>query len=292
MRSAILLAVSLLAPAVLAVSACGNGPRQKPEAAAAAPPLALYALECGRVTVADSDGFADDGSFKGVTRDFANPCYLVRHAAGDLLWDSGVPDALADAPGGVVQGVYAITRPKKLVDQLAELGLTPADVEFFSISHSHFDHVGNAGLFAGSRFLIDREEHAHMFRPEARQDAQSFSAYSALEAANTTFLDGEGDYDVFGDGAVRIVAAPGHTPGHRALLVNLASGPVLLTGDMYHLAESRERRTVPRFNTDRAQTLASIDKLEALARDTGARVVRQHVPEDFAALPRYPEPLR
>ena len=65
----------------------------------------------------------------------------------------------------------------------------------------------------------------------------------------------------------------------------------LLTGDMWHLAESRERRTVPRFNTDRAQTLVSMDKIEALALETGARVVRQHVPEDFAALPRFPEAL-
>jgi hypothetical protein len=60
---------------------------------------------------------------------------------------------------------------------------------------------------------------------------------------------------------------------------------------MYHLAESRERRTVPRFNTDRAQTLASMDKVEALARDTGARVIRQHVQEDFDSLPRFPEAL-
>jgi hypothetical protein len=48
---------------------------------------------------------------------------------------------------------------------------------------------------------------------------------------------------------------------------------------------------VPRFNTDRAQTLASMDKVEALARDTGARVVRQHVQEDFDSLPRFPEAL-
>jgi hypothetical protein len=60
---------------------------------------------------------------------------------------------------------------------------------------------------------------------------------------------------------------------------------------MYHLAESRERRTVPRFNTDRAQTLASMDKVERIAADTNARVIRQHVREDFEALPRFPEAL-
>ncbi len=76
------------------------------------------------------------------------------------------------------------------------------------------------------------------------------------------------------------------------LLVNLPNaGPVLLTGDMWHLAESRERRLVPSFNTDRAQTLASMDKVEALAAETDARVIRQHVQEDFDALPRFPDAL-
>src|SRR5690606_39592938 len=55
-----------------------------------------------------------------------------------------------------------------------------------------------------------------------------------------------------------IIQTPGHTPGHTVLLVRLPNaGPVLLTGDMFHLAESRERHLVPSFNTDREQTIAS-----------------------------------
>jgi hypothetical protein len=69
------------------------------------------------------------------------------------------------------------------------------------------------------------------------------------------------------------------------------AGSVILAGDMWHLIESRERRTVPRFNTDRATTLASMDKIETLAASTKARIVRQHVPEDFAALPKFPAAL-
>lgn len=292
MRQRSMFALSVLA---VALAACGRGPipnEGKPEAAAQAGAVALYALECGRITVTDADAFADNGAFKGVRREFVDPCYLIRHPKGDFLWDSGIPDAVSDLPGGLKAGVFEITRPKKLVDQLAQLNLKPADITFFSISHSHFDHLGNANLFAGATFLADKEERAFMFRPEARADADSFASYQALEGAKTTLIEGDGDFDVFGDGSVRLIAAPGHTPGHRVLLVTLASGAVLLTGDLYHLAESRERRTVPRFNTDRAQTLQSFDKLEQIARDTGARVVRQHVPEDFAALPAFPEPLR
>ena len=75
------------------------------------------------------------------------------------------------------------------------------------------------------------------------------------------------------------------------LLTTARSGKVLLTGDMWHLAEARKKRTVPAFNFNREQTLASMDKVEALAEATGAKVIRQHVPEDFASLPKFPKAL-
>lgn len=283
----------LAAVCTLALAACQQpaAPEQS-EAAPPKPEVALYALDCGRIAVSDADIFADDGSFKGVSRDFVDPCYLIRHPSGDLLWDGGIPDALAANPEGLKSGPFTITVPKTFAAQLQELGLTPADIEYFSISHSHFDHLGNSGQLTAATFLVDKEERDWMFREEARK-SEEFQTYASLEAAKTTLIEGDADYDVFGDGSVKLVAAPGHTPGHRVALVDLPqSGLVLLTGDLYHLAESREKRTIPAFNTDRAQTLASIDKVEALAKDTGARVIRQHVPDDFEALPRLPEALR
>ncbi|MDX2237393.1 MAG: N-acyl homoserine lactonase family protein [Hyphomonadaceae bacterium] len=274
--------------AALALSACASS------APAPRPDVALYALDCGRLTTTNADIFADDGAYAGVTRDMVDPCYLIRHPAGDLIWDTGLPEALAQAPGGVIEnGPFRLSMPTTLSAQLTQLGLTPADIEFVSFSHSHFDHSGNGGLFAASTWIVDADERAYMFRPEARADAQSFAAYAALENANTRLIAGDADHDVFGDGSVTIIQAPGHTPGHAVLLVRLAdAGPILLTGDMFHLAESRANRRVPRFNVDRAQTLASMDKIERIAAETGARVVRQHVPEDFDALPRFPEALR
>lgn len=260
-------------------------------ASAAKPDVRLYAMDCGRITVADADAFADDGSYKGVSRNLVVPCYLIRHPKGDLIWDTGLPQSIADLPGGVGPGGIVIAH--KLTDQLKQLGLTPADIEYLSISHSHFDHIGNAGLFAGSTWIVDADERVHAFRPQARADAIQFGAYSKLETARTLLIEGDASHDVFGDGSVTIVQAPGHTPGHTVLLVRLAkAGPVLLTGDMWHLAESRAARRVPRFNFDRAATLRSMDKVEKLARQTRARVVRQHVPEDFAALPQFPLALR
>jgi len=242
--------------------------------AAAAADVKLYALDCGTFSMPDADSFADDGAYKGRKAELVVPCYVVRHPKGDLVWDTGVPQS---------EG--------KLLEQLKALGLEPKDIEYVSVSHSHFDHIGNAGLFAGSTWIVDPDEKAYAFRPQARANAAQFGRYSALETAKTAEV-GETPYDVFGDGSVQVVPAPGHTPGHTVLLVRLPkAGPVLLTGDLWHLAESRAAKRVPRFNTDRAQTLHSYDKIEALAAKEKARVVREHVPEDFTSLPKFPAPL-
>ena len=259
----------------------------------AVPGVKLYTLNCGDLDFSDVDLFADDGSMKGVARTFIDPCYLIRHPAGDLIWDVGVPEAIADMPDGLKPEGFPvhIKVTKKLSAQLAELGLTPADMEFVSFSHLHFDHTGNANLFAGSNWIVDADERAAMFSEKARA-GKDFAAYSALETAKTTLIKGDASHDVFGDGSVVIHQTPGHTPGHTVLLVKPAtSAPVLLTGDMWHLEESREKRLVPSFNVDRAQTLASMDKVEALANETGARIVRQHVPSDFATMPVFPAAL-
>jgi glyoxylase-like metal-dependent hydrolase (beta-lactamase superfamily II) len=255
------------------------------------PDVRLYALDCGRITMGDSGMLADDGSFDGVSRELIDPCYLIRHPGGDLLWDAGLPDAISENPEGVSDGPFNMRVPTRLADQLSLLSLTPADIEFVSFSHSHFDHVGNAALFLGSTWIVDADEHAWMFRDEARA-AEEFALVAPLEAVTPRFIEGDADYDVFGDGSVTIIQTPGHTPGHTVLLVRLPNaGPVLLTGDMFHLAETRERRLVPTFNVDREQTLAAMDKVERIAAETGARVIRQHVPEDFDALPAFPEAL-
>ncbi len=280
---------SVVLAAVCLLAACGSS-TQEPDP----PAVQLYAMDCGQIAFSDLDYFADDGSLAGQSRTLIVPCYLIRHPSGDLIWDTGLPLAIANMPDGWrPEGFPAhFVVPTKLTDQLTQLGLTPADIEFVSFSHMHSDHTGNGNLFRASTWIVDADERARMFDAEHRADPQDFNNYNELENAETTLIEGDAEYDVFGDGSVRIIQAPGHTPGHTVLMVNLPrSGVVLLTGDMWHLAESRERRLVPRFNTSREQTLASMDKVEQFAEANNALVVRQHVQEDFDALPRFPEAL-
>ena len=282
--------------AALALGACGKKEAPIAPAAEEAAPkpgpapiedLRLYVLDCGKIDVLDLGVFDVGGAYDGQSRPFVDTCYLVRHPKGELMWDAGLPDALAATPEGVTDGPFRLRVEKTLEGQLDRLGVPPDAVDFFSISHSHFDHVGNANLFSGATFLINRKEREHMFRDEARADADSFAGYSKLEIAETTYFDDS--YDVFGDGSVLIVSMPGHTPGHSALFVNLKnSGPILLSGDLYHLSEARTNKTVPKFNSSEAQTRESFVKFEELAAASGARVIIQHERRDFENLPRAP----
>ena len=247
--------------------------------------IRLYALDGGRVLATGTDAaeMADDGAYAGRTLEMPVPCFLVRHRLGDLMWDTGMSRTRADLGDWATAGA-------SLVEQLAVLGLAPGDIRFLSVSHGHWDHSGNAGLFAESTWIVNPVERAAMFDDD-NCSSPAMDDYGALESADAQLITD--DHDVFADGSVVIVQAPGHTPGHTVLLVRLAeAGPILLSGDLWHLTESRRHRRVPTFNTDRAQTLASMDRVEALVTANRARVVIQHAPEDQASLPRFPAALR
>ena len=260
-------------------------PELPSNSSAAGAPLSLYTFDCGSIDIADLDIFSSTGDYAGQQDTFTNSCYLIRHPQGDLIWDLGLPQGMAgNAPQ--TQDVFTMSLERTLTEQLADIGLSAKEIEFISISHSHIDHIGQAALFPNSQWLVNKDEFEHMFSSDANR-AQN----AAFAELNTSLHSG--NHDVFGDGSVMILALPGHTPGHTVLRVNLAeSGPILLTGDLYHRSESRELKRVPRFNTDEAQTRESMEVFEALARESGARVIIQHEPRDVATLPKPPEFLQ
>jgi N-acyl homoserine lactone hydrolase len=249
--------------------------------------LKLYALDCGHATFQDMAQFSDTGDYDGKSGDIADPCFLIRHPKGILLWDTGLGDKFAANIGGIdlAPGVH-LTVPVTLLGQLKSLGLTPKDVNYVAFSHLHWDHTGNANEFPGSTWIVNSRELAAALvtPPPDGIDPATFSAY---KSAKTQLISG--DYDVFGDGAVRILAAPGHTAGHQVLELKLhKSGTVVLSGDLYHLRANREFMRVPSGNTSRAETLASMNRIETRIKNSQARCVVQHDPQDFQALPKFP----
>src|SRR5256712_274643 len=115
----------------------------------------LYVPDGGRNMGKDRARWSP-GVNEGKPIEFSDNCYLIRHDRGLLLWDTGVPDAVAAMPDGMVVANGAITyrRARTLAGQLTELGVKPADVTYLAVSHTHGDHVGNVALFASSTVLI------------------------------------------------------------------------------------------------------------------------------------------
>jgi N-acyl homoserine lactone hydrolase len=235
----------------------------------------MYVIDCGENHVKDVSRWTP-GVNVGQPHVFGNHCYLVRHAKGWMLWDSGNPDGLAALPGGQTNPAGTITAfmRKPLAASLKEIGVAPGDIQHFAMSHSHGDHTGNAGLFAASRVYVQTAEY----------DTPGFEK---LRGPNVVKLGGE--HDVFGDGSVLIKPAPGHTAGHQVLVVRLPkSGPVMLSGDMVHLQYSWDNRVVPSFNFDVAQSGRTIDAMKEYVRGTGARLWINHDRAQHSNIPKAP----
>ena len=232
------------------------------------------------------------GFDKGVSQAFVDPCYLIRHPRGTLVWDTGIPDSLVKRPVGPPpsDGSVRFRVSKTLASQLEEIGFQPADVTYLALSHMHYDHVGNANMFAGSTLLIQEQERRAAFTDSALASTAG-RHYAELRSSKTIVLNGA--HDVFGDSSVVIMPAPGHTAGHQVLLLRLPkTGPVVLSGDLYHFAKNRQLRRMPQFNFDREMTLRSMDRIEAFLARTGATLWIQHDPEQGATLPRAPASIR
>lgn len=253
-----------------------------------APDLEMWRLDCGTLEISDIDSFSDGYLYEGQSKTLTDSCYLLRHGESYLLWDAGLPGALAG--GSMTQGVYSVSLARSIADQLGDLELTPGDIDFVGVSHYHFDHIGQLAEFAASTLLVNERDLAAVETSEDESTTLPFTPWLNDRERATTF---PGDHDVFGDGSVVILATPGHTPGHSSLLVRLPeTGNVLLTGDLYHFREQIENSGVPRFNTDRADTLASMERFTQIDEALDAMIVIQHDPGDIERLPAFPASAR
>jgi len=169
-----------------------------------------------------------------------------------------------------------------LADQLAQLGIKPTDVTVLGISHEHGDHTGQAAQFTNSRLVMGKGD----FDQLGGKPDDPFQRWRGADKMVTLLT---ADSDIFGDRSVIALHLPGHTPDHLGLLVKLKSGPVLLSGDTYHTQIARDKKSVPGFNTDRAQSVQSMDRIEQIVAETHAKLVIQHEPNDIGKLPAFPK---
>jgi N-acyl homoserine lactone hydrolase len=249
-------------------------------AAAAAAPKAvtsprLYVFNCGTVEVADISAFSP-GVDVGKKKTLTDSCYLIAHPKGTLMWDTGFNDELAAQPDGKkVSDNFHVRLKKPLATQFKEIGYAPADVTYLGLSHMHFDHIGNVGMFPKATLLMQKEEYVSAMGPDAAKFGNDPKNYPTLAANPNKQL--EGDHDVFGDGTVVIKRALGHTPGHQLLVVKLKkSGTIVLSGDLAHFTKNWENRRVPSFNFDKDLSVKTMNEMAAFIKANKAKFWIQH----------------
>jgi N-acyl homoserine lactone hydrolase len=241
--------------------------------------MALARLDCGtpQPPVVVNQRFSDTYAFGDLKVQFVFSCYIIKHDNDYLLWDTG----------------HAMTTPSvapkvSIVDQLAKLDIKPEQVKYVGISHYHADHTGQVASFPNATLLIGAREWDAITAPKPAEGV-NFKPFEH-------WIKNEGkveplplDKDVFGDGSVVVLRTPGHTPGHQSLLLKMPQmGTVIITGDAVHFRENWDSVGVPGFNYDRAQTVASVERLKKIAANTKATVIIQHDARDIEKLPAFP----
>jgi N-acyl homoserine lactone hydrolase len=240
----------------------------------------LYRLDCGH-SLANDESVWTPGENVGREIEFSSTCWLIKHGNEWLLWDSGVPESSLNDPRGwsTLPKLIVYHLDKSLTDQLAEIGLKPRDIGRIAISHTHGDHIGNMGLFPNSTVVMQRTEYSWIHSPDGANDNVNQLMALARELLgkpkNLQLIDG--DTDLFGDGSVTLISTPGHTPGHESLLVHLKkSGFIVLSGDVAHSERNFQKDIVPSLNTDKAQSIASMERVRQLLATYNAKLFINH----------------
>ena len=219
----------------------------------------MYVLYCGDIALDNASSFTPGASGPGA---LSVSCYLIKHQQGWLLFDTGLPDAIAAMPNGQRSGAGNWTVRKTLVSQLAELGLKPSDINYLVLSHSHPDHVGNLDAFPQATLVVQKAEYDWPL-PDGKQRFNP--AQKVIKA--------EGDRDIFSDGSVTVISTPGHSPGHQCLLVRLPkTGAVMLSGDSVHSRTNWDSHRVPERNFNVPQSLASLERMAVVLKETNAQL--------------------
>ncbi|HTZ37961.1 MAG TPA: N-acyl homoserine lactonase family protein [Stellaceae bacterium] len=249
----------------------------------------LFAFTCG--TVIGEFGRLMEGGEGDIT--LPVPVFLIEHPKGSALFDSGLhADCRHDAAGRLGERLTRLFRielgaGEAVADRLAAIDRDPAKIDLLVNSHFHFDHCGGNASLPNATLVVQRREWNAGMDPEAAAksgfDPRDFDLGHKLRLV-------DGEHDLFGDGSVVCLPTHGHTPGHQSLRVRSAAGDIVLAADACYFCRTLRERRLPRFAHDKAQMLASLDRLEALEK-AGARIVFGHDPEFWRGVPQAPAEL-
>lgn len=222
------------------------------------------------------------------------PFVLIDHPKGPVLFDTGnALETVHDkrAHWGNIVAAYdpVMTEDQYCATAIRKIGFAPEDIRFVILSHLHLDHAGGVGHFPNARYLVQRDELHYAYVPDPFMKA-AYIRKDFDKDVDWFILDGWKDdhFDLYGDGTIRILFTPGHTPGHQSLLVDLPeSGPMVFAADACYTQENLAG-TLPGLMWSAAETYRSVQRLRFLQDTQGATIITGHDPAAWKSLRQAP----
>jgi glyoxylase-like metal-dependent hydrolase (beta-lactamase superfamily II) len=256
--------------------------------------MAMYQLPTGFYRT--NAGLAFRGGSFSESRDFVAAAILVRHPRGDLLFDAGFG---ADVAAHVLS-LPSFQRAPYELGQTVRAQLDAANYNLGAlrgivITHSHWDHVSGIAdwpvpiwMNASERRYAEAAEDDHVFRTVSR--GHEIREY---DFDGPPYLGFPSSHDVWSDGSVVLVPAPGHTNGSLIAFIALPDGQrYALIGDLTWQLDGIERRAERPWLL---RTLADVDAarlredlLRVIALSGQIHLVPSHDARAYAGIPRGP----
>ena len=201
------------------------------------------------------------------------PVYLIEVNQSQILVDTGIHPGAADD--------FSAHYPEHPAPQLFSFELAAPLGELVDLTslthvimtHLHFDHAGGLeSVPADVPVVVQRREWQATWDPDSR--ARNFFQPHDYEGVAERVQLVDGDHDLFGDGSVRLLSTPGHTPGHQSVVVD---DRLVIGGDVAHFASTLDDQVLPAFGDDLDAQRASGLRLRTL-RDRGLEVTPGHDP--------------
>ncbi len=203
---------------------------------------------------------------------FPIPAYLIENDSERILVDTGLhPGAVSDVAAHYgPQAAFMQLEQEQSVAELVDVSTLTRIV----LTHLHFDHAGGLALLPDQvPIFVQRREWEGGAAEETIRRNFFYPRDYALDGRRIELLDG--DHDLLGDGSVRLLLTPGHTPGHQSVLVGER---LVLGADVAHFAATLDDRRFPSFADDFEAQDRSADKLRGM-REAGATVMPGHDPD-------------
>jgi N-acyl homoserine lactone hydrolase len=245
--------------------------------------MKMHILSGGRLKMVKRTFIPD--AERGEMIDLPVSCILLRHAQGNVLFDTGCHPDVADDPEGRL-GILAkymipnMASGDHVLTSLKAVGLGPDDIDVVVCSHLHTDHCGCNQFFRKATIFAHELELKAAKEPKAIESGYLDADWDLGQKMEVI----KGQMDLFGDGRITLIPLPGHSQGLTGALVKLdRDGEFLLPSDALSLRENLDRNTVPRNTWNSELFLRSFEEIRKLEA-RGVSVICSHDIQQWSTL--------